>query len=598
MVLNSSAAQDALMGVLVPPSDVRSREGKMNEWFKKRVETVKGQWGKWTPLQKGILVAIIAAVIVALVFMMRFSAKPATVRLFNSPVTDEVQRSAIVTRLDQDNIRSYVSQDGYISVDDEKIAKRYRSKLVAEGLEPNAKDPYSLFNTKNWSQSDFQNKVEWQHAQEKLLEEHLKQLDCISRANVRLVLPDDALFESEQAPTTASVVLFAKQGAELKPYIKGIQNLIARSVEGIKNDSEHITIIDGETGEEINNVDGMEEYNRMSNIERGQKIVRKFESEYSAAVLKSLQSIYTDDRVRIANMKVDLDLSEKQSEKKEYGGITIKPDNVNTPYDDSVIVEKLTISEETVDKAYTGTGYNPEGPAGVEGQNPPVYSDNSNMIGKSTESGVKRNYALNETHSTEKVLPNKPDRITVSVNIDGKWNYPLYDDDGKIRTTSSGGYEREYVPLSDEEKAEATRLVQNAVGYNASRGDSVTVTNIPYDRSEEFKEEDARFRAAQQRRTTILLVLIGIAVVLVAFILFRVISREIERRRRLRAEELLRKQQAEREQALWDAKEQGMEVTMSVEERKRAELQENAIAMAKEHPEDVAMLIRTWLMEE
>ena len=24
----------------------------------------------------------------------------------------------------------------------------------------------------------------------------------------------------------------------------------------------------------------------------------------------------------------------------------------------------------------------------------------------------------------------------------------------------------------------------------------------------------------------------------------------------------------------------------------------NAIAMAKEHPEDVAMLIRTWLMEE
>ena len=26
--------------------------------------------------------------------------------------------------------------------------------------------------------------------------------------------------------------------------------------------------------------------------------------------------------------------------------------------------------------------------------------------------------------------------------------------------------------------------------------------------------------------------------------------------------------------------------------------QENAISMAKEHPEDVAMLIRTWLMEE
>ena len=55
----------------------------------------------------------------------------------------------------------------------------------------------------------------------------------------------------------------------------------------------------------------------------------------------------------------------------------------------------------------------------------------------------------------------------------------------------------------------------------------------------------------------------------------------------------------EREKALWDAKQDGLQdVTMSVEERKRAELQENAIAMAKEHPEDVAMLIRTWLLEE
>ena len=78
----------------------------------------------------------------------------------------------------------------------------------------------------------------------------------------------------------------------------------------------------------------------------------------------------------------------------------------------------------------------------------------------------------------------------------------------------------------------------------------------------------------------------------------RLISRELERRRRLREEEMLRRQQAEREKALWDARQEGMEVTMSVEERKRAELLETAIAMSKEHPEDVAMLLRTWMMEE
>ena len=102
----------------------------------------------------------------------------------------------------------------------------------------------------------------------------------------------------------------------------------------------------------------------------------------------------------------------------------------------------------------------------------------------------------------------------------------------------------------------------------------------------------------QQTRQTLIITGIGIAVLLVAFILFRIISREMERRRRLKEEEILRRHQAERERALWEAEQQGMEVSMSVEERKRLELQENAIAMAKEHPEDVALLIRTWLMEE
>ena len=53
-----------------------------------------------------------------------------------------------------------------------------------------------------------------------------------------------------------------------------------------------------------------------------------------------------------------------------------------------------------------------------------------------------------------------------------------------------------------------------------------------------------------------------------------------------------------RENAIRQAEEQSIEVSMSVEERKRLELQEHAINMAKEHPEDVAQLIRTWIREE
>ena len=141
-------------------------------------------------------------------------------------------------------------------------------------------------------------------------------------------------------------------------------------------------------------------------------------------------------------------------------------------------------------------------------------------------------------------------------------------------------------------------LVQDAIGFDKARGDSVTVQNIRYDRTEQFLEESMAFMRSRQQKTTILISIAGVAAILIAFMVIRLISRSIERRRRLKQEELLRQSQLEREKTIWEAEQAGMEVTMSVEERRRAELQENAVSMAKEHPEDVAMLIRTWLMEE
>ncbi|MBR6153296.1 MAG: flagellar M-ring protein FliF [Treponema sp.] len=569
----------------------------MNEWFKKTFGTIKEKWGKWSLVQKIILIGVIVVVIAAIIILLSVSSNKASVRLFNSPVEASQQRT-IISRLQRDGINADVDSEGYVTVENNDIAKKYRSQLVSEGYLPKDTDPWSLFDTQKWSRTSFDDKVNWKRATEAQVAQHLEQLDGIRLASVILTLPEETAFANDQNPTTASVVLFPKQGSDVltsRSKVQGIQHLVELSVEGLTADN--ITILNGDTNEEINDFDSLEAADKINNLDKQQKLIRKLESEYSAAVLKSLQYTFGDNRVRIANMKIDMDMSERESTGKKYTGINIKEDNPNTVYDDSITVESLKLSEETVKKSQTGTGYNPEGPAGIEGQNPPVYSDMSNVIGKTEEEGAKINYALNEENYTETKSPTI-DRVTVSVNIDGTWDYPLYDENGKIRRSISGGYERNYVPISEEELGKVERLVRNAVGYDASRGDSVEVTNIQFDRTEQFREEDARLIKSENTRRTVMFVLIGIAIVLVLFIVFRLISKEIERRKRLREEELLRRQQQEREQALWDAKEQGMEVTLSVEERRRAELQENAIAMAKEHPEDVAMLIRTWLMEE
>lgn len=571
----------------------------MNEWLKKMIDKTKEFWKNSSIVKKVILIGIIVAIIGAIVVATNVSSKPTTVKLFNAAVTDETLRSQILDRISQENIEAFVSDDGYISVLDDKTARKMRSILVTEGLTPSNVDIFEGFYNRSWSTTDKEQNIRLKNLITQNLKMHLESLSDISSANVTLVLPENELFASDQKPVSASVILNIKSSSNLaneRKRLLGIQKLILSAVEGLT--AENLTISDMD-GNVLNDFEGMADMDRVSVIERQQKLRRKLEAQLKADVLIALQKTKTEDRIRDLNVTIDMDMSEKSNESTIYTPIEMKADNKDTPYDESVYVEGLPISQQTVTKEWQGTGYNPEGPAGVEGQNPPVYSDMSNVIGKSTETGVTQNNAVNTTHSKETVAP-RPGRVTVSVNIDGEWKKLR---DPKTHTyiidEKTGSIAREYIPVSSEELLALTNYVKNAVGYKKDRGDEVTVTNIKIDRSAQFAEEDEEYFKKQQTRRTILLVLISIAVVLVGFILFRIISKEIERRKRLREEELLRQQQAAREQALWNATdESGVQVTMSVEESRRAELQENAINMAKEHPEDVAMLIRTWLMEE
>ncbi len=570
----------------------------MNEWFKNMIEKFQNFWKTSSVIVKVIVIGIALAVVGAVIFAVNVSGSDSTVKLFPQAVTDESVRNQILDRVARENVQVYVNDEGVISVNDEKTARRIRTLLSVEGLAPSNYDPFAEFYNRSWSTTDAEQNVRRKNAISAALKQHLESLSDIDVAFVTLVLPDKALFASEQNPVTASIAIRPSRTSDIlsdRRKVKGIQDYILKAVEGLS--AENLTIID-QNGHILNDFEGMAESDRVSIIEKQQKLIRKMEAQLEAKVLAALQNNYTSDRITDVIAHYEMDMSEKHSDSTIYSPIQIKPDNPDTPYDDSEYRDTLPISQQTVTKEWQGTGYNPEGPAGVEGQTPPVYSDVSNVIGKSTETGVSQNNVINTTHITEKVAP-QPGRITISANIDGVWKlkkdpktheYIINEEDGSLV--------REYTPISPEDLAKIKEYVEAAVGFNKSRSDVVTITNIPIDHTQEFREFDEAYFKKLQTRRTVLLVLAAVAVVLIGFILFRIISKEIERRRRAREEELLRQQQLAREQALWEAKDEAQTVTMSVEESRRAELQENAINMAKEHPEDVAMLIRTWLMEE
>ncbi|MCQ2578650.1 MAG: flagellar M-ring protein FliF [Treponema sp.] len=576
----------------------------MNEWLKQTLANLKDKWSKWKPVQKVIVLVIIAAVIVAIVLAARTSSKPSTVRLFDAPVTSEESRNKILDRINLENINATFTDEGYIEVEDEATKRRVRNILISENLVPSNIDVWANYYDRSWSTTDADQNVKLKNTIQKQLKQHIEAIDGVTTADVNLVIPETSLFSSTQNPVTASIILKTNTNSDIltnRTKILGIQRLVLTAVEGLTADN---IIITDSFGEQINDFEGMAEIDRVDIVAKQEKLKQKQAAKIRADVLNALQKTYSEDRCRDIVVSVDMDMSKKQTDSTIYSPIVIKEDNPDTPYDDSEYRDVLPISQQTVTREWQGTGYNPEGPAGVEGQTPPVYSDMSNVVGRSVETGVTQNNVINTKQVSEETAP-KIDRVSVAANLDGIWTLKLKKD-AKTGQVIQGAYEigddgyrvREYTPISEEELKKTEDFLKAAVGYDRSRGDTVAVTNIRYDRTEEFRAEDQAFFAIEQRRKTILLVLVALAIIMVGFILFRVISKELERRRKKREAEELERRRRETEEALWNAKEENEVVSMSVEESRRLELQENAVAMAKEHPEEVALLIRTWLMEE
>ena len=424
----------------------------MNEWLKKVLTSIKDLWSKWKPIQKVILIGIIIVVIIAIVLTARISAKPTQYRILNTPITDTVRLNEILDRISEENISADSDDRGYIYVSDEVTARKLRTILSTEGLLPSNIDPFAGIFDRDIFTTDEDVKVKKLQAMQKQLTQHLETIPDIRVADVNIVSPEDKLFKEDQNPVTASVILKVTNNSDLytnKKRIKGIQDLILSAVEGLK--AENLIIAD-EDGNQINDFEGMAESDRIDNVKKQQKLIRQLEVEIRAKILKALQKTFTEDRCRDMVVAVEMDMSQRQSQSTEYKPIVIKEDNPDTPYDDSELRDTLPLSTQTVTKEWQGTGYNPEGPAGVEGQTPPVYSDMSNVIGKSTETGTTINHVQNRTDTTEISSP-KPNKISVSVNLDGKWK-KVKDNEGNL-IIEDGSIKREYTPVSQEDMAEA-----------------------------------------------------------------------------------------------------------------------------------------------
>jgi len=569
----------------------------MNEWLKRLIEQARGLWTRWNATQKIILFAVIGAGILAIVLLAVFSAAPAMEPLISVPITDEDARIRIATKLDELGVRYQLRADNIFYVPDPTAARRAKAILIQEDLIPKGTDAWALFDMERWTITDFERDVNLQRAITQQLEQHILALDDVDNVSVTLVVPKKELFSEDQNPTTASIIITPKPGSDFttnRKKVQGVQRLISMGVAGLAD--ENIVITD-QNGLQINDFAGLADIDRLELAKRELKVKQDLESKYRAEIVKGLENIFGTDRVGFVRITIDLDTSKVKSTSEEFTPIVMRPDNPKTPFDETEYAETLPRSTQTVEERFKGTGYNPEGPPGQEGQTPPAYKDLSNLVGDYSKSSLTRNNEVNKTVTDTERRPWDIKRITAGVGLDGLWR-KQYDATGRLIINPDGSVKRVYAPVTDEEISKAKKVIQGAIGFDAVRGDLVEVQTISFDRSKQFEAEDAGFRRQMAMRRTLYIALAALGALLLILLVYRLMAKELERRRRLRDEELARQHQAMREAALRTAEEQGVDIELSVEDRARLEMQENAVNMAREHPEDVAQLIRTWLVEE
>lgn len=567
----------------------------MNEFFKRMIEGIKALWKKWTLVQKIITGAIISVVIISIVLVLVLGSSSDMVPLLSASITDTQQLDRISARLDQEGIAHQV-QANSIRVDSEKSARRARAILFRENLIPKDISPWDVFNSgSKWTVTELENNVKIQQAITRTLESHIESLGEVDSARVILTFPEKKLLSSTQTQKKASVIITPRPGVNMQEQnrIKGIENLVLFAVDGLTKEN---LVISDSSGRLLNSNDEM--LAEMNKLDLGKKQINyklELQNYYASSISQALEKIFPD-RVLIANLELDLNFDAQTFEENKILPTILSEDNPATPKNESVYVDKIDAVTEKKRVIYAGTGIHPDGPGGVEGNVVDGYKDQVGQIVEHDEThDIVQSKWSSRSVKGEK-SPIKIEKFAIGIFLDGVW-VTKRNAKGEVLTSESGGIEREFIAVTPEEQKKVEQVIKNAINFDITDGDKVTVQAIQFDRTKEFELADNAFRQRKIMTLAIMIIVASVVgMVLLAFVIRAIVkSREAARRRR--EEEEARKQAAMREAALRRAEEESANMQMSIGS-KNAEEEERAKQLARENPENVANLIRTWLAEE
>lgn len=205
---------------------------------------VTGFWEGLTGPSRRLLIGAVVIFVVGIFALMKFSGSDSYATLATTSSASDA--SAITKQLDSLGIRYKLTDGGStIQVPSTEVDKA-RIDLASSGvLDGGSVVGNEIFDKSNLGATDFTNRVNLVRATEGELSRAIGRLDPIDAATVKIAMPQQQLFTDDQQPTTAAVVLTMKPGQDLDSgQVEGISKLVSGSVPGL--DAKGITITDSQ----------------------------------------------------------------------------------------------------------------------------------------------------------------------------------------------------------------------------------------------------------------------------------------------------------------------------------------------------------------
>ena len=335
-----------------------------------------------------------------------------------------------------------------------------RMRLATQGLPKSAPSGYELFDKQNFGQSALQERTNLQRALGSRLEQQIATIGSVQSVKVMVALPQQNGFYREQEKPSASVALTLAPGRTLeRGQIAGIVHMTAMSVPGMAPGGVTITDQDG------NWLTQPEGDGRTDLTQQQRAQLRETEARLLKRVNEILEPALGPDNLR-ATVTAELDFNQKESTTEAYGP-NQATDRAAIRSQRSLDAAGANIPQPTGVPGAASNQPSALATAPISGASAPLQAAQTGLTGNGARRENQINYEVDKRVEMLRNAVGTIKRVNVAVVVNHRTSN---DAKGKPGTAA----------LLPEEIDKLTALVQEAVGYNKERGDSVKVISVPF----------------------------------------------------------------------------------------------------------------------